>query len=282
MDAPAKPASRTLGDVVAAVAWVLANLLLMRCVGHWLTWTGGAGVILGAMVLLAGLTGRTGLRRTLSNLLLALTVANFNGWAFSHVANLPFYLGLFFFMLFGLVLGAAIFRLLAAFGSLSRRSSWRVAIFFIALPWLGGLALEAQYFPTDVYDACVERHRLRRPSGAQDENPLKQDIPQQARTFLREQYGSVLTLSYLRWAVQDGSLEIHLHDLNKSLTYELRQRPLGLVIRLAASLLLLGYGVFSQVGKLSRASEKAKSGSVSDDSSRPSGTSLHEGIGSPP
>ncbi len=80
-------------DLITALLWAVANLLFMWHLGQWLMVTGGCGICLALAIWITALARKTGLRAILANLLLVLTLANFNAWAFSHLGNLFYFLG---------------------------------------------------------------------------------------------------------------------------------------------------------------------------------------------
>ncbi len=258
MDRERKTQPGALVGMFAALIWAAANVLFMKHVGHWLVYSGGVCVALAVAVWVASLMGQARLRIALSNLLLVLTLVNFNAWAFSHLANLVFYLGLFFFLLFALLMGSTLFRFLSAFRPVNKSVLIAGGACCVVLSWAGGLVLEASYLPTDAYNHCLKSPRLRRlPSGVTSEQ-LKKEIPDQARRFLVDHYGPNLTLSYLRWEWSSGEIEITIEGMDKSLTYQRSQRRVGFMIRLLVSLLFVVYAVFSQVSMLDLTEEEAR------------------------
>ena len=242
-------------DVVAAVVWAGANILFIEYVGQWLVFSGGLAVMLAACVLLTAVARRDHQRRVVARLLLMLTLVNFNAWAFSHIANLMAYLGLFFFPLFGLIMGAALYRLLSMIRLVSKALLLASGALAVLLSWYGGLALEASYFPKDAYQGCITNPLLvRLPPGVTNEQ-LKVEIPRQAQVHLGR-YASGLTLGYVLWVLRDGSLDITVPELYRPVNYRRRQQRVGFGIRLGISLLLVIYGVFSQIRWLDKTEEQ--------------------------
>ncbi len=238
-------------EVACAAVWATANILLMKYVGEWLVYSGGVCVALAIAVWGSALLGQSRARSILANGLLVLTLVNFNAWAFSHLANLVFYLGLFFFMLFAVITGSTLFRLLSSFERVPKHMVNTAGALCVVLAWSGALVLEASYLPQDAYKKCLQSPRLRRlPEGATAAD--LDEIPRQARQYLIDNYGSNLTLAYLRWELQAGELEINLEGISQPLSYQRSQRRIGFGLRLVVSLVLVTYGMFSQLSALKK------------------------------
>lgn len=238
-------------DAAVAAVWATANILLMKYVGEWLVYSGGVCVALAIAVWGSALLGQSRARSILANVLLVLTLVNFNAWAFSHLANLVFYLGLFFFMLFAVITGATLFRLLSSFERVSKRVVNTAGVLCVLFAWGGALVLEASYLPQDAYKKCLQSPRLRRLPDDMSSGDLD-EIPRQARQYLIDNHGSNLTLAYLRWELHGGELEINLEGIKQPLAYQRSQRRIGFGLRLVVSLVLVAYGVFSQLGALKK------------------------------
>ena len=247
----------TSADLIAALLWTVANLLFMQFLGQWLIFTGGCGICLALAIWITAIARQARLRAILANLLLVLTLVNFNAWAFSHLGNLFYFLGLFFFILFGLIHGAAAFRFLSAFRPIRRPMLTCIGGLFALLTWGGGLVLEASYLPEDVYDATIKTFKRGLPLGLQAAD-FKRDVLAQTTDYLRENYGSNRTISYVRWELAGGSLDLTVRGRERSLAYERPQRRIGFALRVLASLVLVAYGMFSQIGVLTKTIEQVQ------------------------
>jgi len=245
----------TSADLITALLWAVANLLFMWFLGQWLIVTGGCGICLALAIWISALARKTRLRAVLANLLLVVTLVNFNAWAFSHLGNLFYFLGLFFFILFGLIHGAATFRFLSAFRPIRRPTLTCIGGLFALLTWGGGLVLEASYLPADVYDATIKTFKRGLPPGLPRAD-FERDVRVQTTDFLRENYGSNLTISYVRWELAGGAMELTVRGRERSLAYERPQRKIGFALRVLISLVLVAYGMFSQIGVLTKTKEQ--------------------------
>ncbi len=249
----------TSADLITALLWAVANLLFMRYLGQWLMVSGGCGICLALAVWITAIARKSRLRAMLANLLLVLTLANFNAWAFSHLGNLFYFLGLFFFILFGLIHGAAVFRFLSAFRPIRRPTLICIGWFFIFVTWGGGLVLEASYLPEDVYDDSIKTFKRGLPPGLQAAD-FKSDVRAQTTDYLRENYGSNLMISYVRWELAGGAMDLTVRGRERSLAYERPQRRIGFALRVLISLVLVIYGMFSQIGVLTKTTEQVQAG----------------------
>ncbi len=245
----------TSADLITALLWAVANLMFVRYLGQWMMVTGGFGICLALAIWITALARKTRLRAILANLLLVLTLANFNAWAFSHLGNLFYFLGLFFFILFGVIHGATVFRFLSAFRPIRRPTLICIGCFLVLLTWSGGLALEASYLPEDVYDATIETFKRGLPPGLRAAD-FKTDVLAQTTDYLRENYGPNLTISYVQWELAGGSLDLTVRGRERSLAYERPQRGIGFALRVLISLVLVAYGMFSQIGVLTKTKEQ--------------------------
>ncbi len=257
-------------DLITALLWAVANLLFMWCLGQWLMVTGACGICLALAIWITALARKTGLRAILANLLLVLTLANFNAWAFSHLGNLFYFLGLFFFILFGLIHGAAVFRFLSAFRPIRRPTLICIGCLFVLVTWGGGLVLEASYLPEDVYDATIKTFRRGLPPGLQAAG-FKTDVLAQTTDYLRENYGSNRTVSYIRWELAGGSMNLDVRGRERPLPYKRPQRKIGFALRVLVSLVLVVYGMFSQIGVLTKTREQlqAKKNAATEEEDTP-------------
>ncbi len=127
--------------------------------------------------------------------------------------------------------------------------------FLILVTWGGGLVLEASYLPEDAYDATIKTFRNGLPPGVKAAD-FKSDVLEQTAAHLRENYGSNLTISYVRWELAGGSMDFTVRGRQKPLSYERPQRRIGFALRVLASLVLVWYGMFSQVGVLTKTKEQ--------------------------
>jgi hypothetical protein len=172
-------------------------------------------------------------------------------WLLSYAALLPFYLGLFFFALFGLIIGAVMHRIASA-GRPYRRVTLIVGTaIVVAFTWVCSIAKEARDFPNDM--ACsaagVTRYIGDRPIGE-----WRAEVADKVRRFLREHYPPGGALGYVRWVLVSGELKRgQIEGVDRTLRRS--QRGYSWAIRAVLSLALLGFGVSSQTLPMRRATD---------------------------
>jgi hypothetical protein len=137
------------------------------------------------------------------------------GYLLSYGAALLAYLGLFFFMLFGLVIGAVMFRI----GQPARpiaRWKLRTGIGLVALSaWGTSLAFECWGFPSDVAETVLkpETRALRQRPDGRTPNEIKHEIEECVRDYLREAYPPGGPIGYIRWKVFDDELNVQITNV---------------------------------------------------------------------
>lgn len=244
----ARGAQSYFGPITGLVVGLLlaaANVLLMARVGAWCFWTGIAALGCFAGVIAATLAGHTRTRLICSDTLLALTLLTFNIWAFSHLGNLLYYLGLFFFALFGLIMGAALFRLLSLFPRLPALAIYGTGAAFVLIAWAGGLVLEASYFREDCYDTYAVKIIRITPSETPAE--ARERIALEAGDHLARLHPAAGTLAYIRWGLTESVIRFDVPGRTQTVEYRLAQGRRGFAARLVLSLFLLSFAVFSQL-----------------------------------
>lgn len=194
------------------------------------------------------------------------------GWLLAILALLPFFLGLFFSLVVGLLLGAVVYRLARPAAPLA---SW-AAVFLggvvFLTAWTTGLACE--YLNTRGYDlpwyhagtwrwVPVDGDATRAVRGHLRHRSLTVTERELLRTRTRQVFARQIAVRYppggfmgfLRWsAAGQGALEIPRVFGASPVLLNPKQRGVTWLIRLALSLILLGFAVLSQVLCLARES----------------------------
>ena len=180
-------------------------------------------------------------------------------WLLSYGALLPFLIGLFFFALFGLVIGAVVYRVAAPgrpFGT------WRVLVgttWLVLSVWALAGVLEARDFPGDMAKKALS---LARSLGGRTPDAYSLAVAAQVRGFLSERYPPGGTLGYMRWMLSSGVIKKGaLTDVRRTLRRG--QTRFWYVVRVVLSVALLAFGVGSQTLPLSR-SERRDEASARD------------------
>lgn len=198
-----------------------------------------------------GPTGRETVRQPgrwplamLAGVLLALPL----GWLLAFGALLPFFLGLFFFLLFGLVLGAAMYRVGRPARPLSRAPLLAGTACVVLALLAVSLWVEARSLPHQV--AIFAREKIRKlPEGLTREQFLVDSAADVTR-HLNERFPPGGVVGYVRWCILDSRLEPPVGDL--PVVFKSSQPRFWWLFRVVASIALLGFGIHSQAGELRR------------------------------
>jgi hypothetical protein len=163
-------------------------------------------------------------------------------WLLSYAAALPFYLGLFFFVLFGLVIGATMHRVASR-----RRPYGRAAILVgttivAGAGWIASIAVEGLGFPNDMGDDAIKRTLS---IGNRSPEEYRKAVADEVRRFLRERYPPGGVVGYARWILTNGELKKGEIEGVK-VTLRRGQRGYWWAVRVVLSIALLGFGIGSQ------------------------------------
>ncbi len=164
------------------------------------------------------------------------------GWLLSYGAALPFLLGLFFFVLFGLILGAIVFRITGRGFKVGRTPLVLGTTLIVSLAWSMSIYEEARGFPTEIsYQASASTRDL----AGQSVQEFRSAIANAVRGFLARTYPPGGTIGYVRWVLLRG--EVGPEDIpGLPRTIVRDQRGIFWAIRAILSVGLLAFGVGSQ------------------------------------
>lgn len=180
------------------------------------------------------------------------------GCLLAYLAVLPLFLGLFFFLVIGLIVGAVMFRLGRLAGPRSKASLWLIGSVVVLVIWGTGLVVEYLGFPRDATRAVLK-------SIPQRLTPEQRaDLYIQTRRYVLARFvggqsepgrlGSLRGFpAYLRWAATDGTIACPRVFNDSTHKVSLPQRRVGWVIRVGASLALLAFAILAQFLSLPRA-----------------------------
>ncbi len=169
-------------------------------------------------------------------------------------AALPFFLGLFFFALFGLVIGATGFRVGQKFRPYPRPMV--IMATAIIIGWCMGISLakEAIDFPSDMASqALVKTKNI----GERTSDQYQADVANEVRSMLAKDYSPGGIVGYFKWVTTNGTIK---KDTLPSVDRGLRAGYSRILwfIRLVLSTGLLTFGVASQMMLLAKAASKPK------------------------
>lgn len=175
------------------------------------------------------------------------------GWLLSYGAALPFYLGLFFYMLFGLIIGATVFRVAAPGRPYSTPTILIGTTWLVAVAWGVSIIKESHDFPKDV----ARRVALRtRDLGNRSLEQFRLEVADDVRQYLAGRYGPGSHWGYVRWVLTNGQIKAgELNTVPQAVPLPAGQVRSGWAFRVVASIGLLAFGVASQT-LLLRRSEK--------------------------
>ncbi len=203
------------------------------------------------------------------------------GWLMATLALLPLFLGLFFNMIVGLLIGAVVFRIARPAAPFAMRGAIALGAWIAVSAWTAGLAFE--YLNTRGYDLPWYRE------GAWQWVSVDGDATRTARLFFRhrsmtapektslrvqtreafdhqlaERYPPGGFAGFLRWsAARQGELEVPTVFSAASLELNPKQRGVPWLIRSTLSLLLLCFAVLSQVLGLAKQGARTDPGDCS-------------------
>lgn len=177
------------------------------------------------------------------------------GWLLSYGAALPFMLGLFFFALFGLLIGAVMFRI----GLPARPVSLvplKIGVgIVVVICWGLSIVIEAHDFPASRAHALLgDIWPL--PDGMTGAD-IKKDIAEFARKTLRKDHGGDGVLGYFRWVVASSHMEYHVETMRNPVVLKPPQHRWWWVMRVLLSLILLTFGVYTQAAALARRADSS-------------------------
>ena len=181
------------------------------------------------------------------------------GWLLASLAVLPMFLGLFFFLILGLFIGAVMFRLGKAAAPVPKAILIIIGSLVALVIWGTALVVEYRNLPQDA--ARTVRGSFKNRSFApQDKLRLRNETGDYVLARLKEDYPPGGFVGYLRWAATKGTIECPRIFSDDTETHALHQRGLMWVIRVLLSLLLLGFTIFAQfLGLTSSPSRSATS-----------------------
>lgn len=179
-------------------------------------------------------------------------------WLLSYGALLPFFIGVFFFALFGIIIGAAMFRVASP-----GRPYGTVPVFIgttlvVLTAWSLSMVKESRDFPNDLAKDAVRRVR---DIGDRTAGEFKTFVEDSVRRLVREQYPPGGTLGYMRWSMMSAAFE---KGAIEGVPFELRrnQARWAWAVRVVLSIGLLAFGVASQTFLLRTPAEEKTASTV--------------------
>ena len=164
------------------------------------------------------------------------------GWVLSYVASIPYMIGVFFFALLGLLLGACVFRVARPKAPYPSAPIITGTTLLVVLCWGISVYVEAQDLPFVMADTAA---RNTRDIADLSIDEFQESVMRDVRRYLAEQYPPGGTLGYVRWVVHSGEIPADaLESVKRRLS--VGQRGWPWLVRVVLSLGLLAFGVASQ------------------------------------
>lgn len=191
--------------------------------------------------------GKRWLLATCTGLLIGVPVSGL----LSLAGLLPMYLGPFFFLLFGLAVGAGIFRVAKPLRPVSVVAIACSAAVVITATFVGALSLECAQLGPHAARMVAKKTRQLPPGVTSAE--FRASVSRRTRQHLAEDFPPGGLIGYVRWAATDGRFEFESPRARpQKVPYVFTQSNIGWTLRVVASFLLLVGGVLSQVLPLRR------------------------------
>lgn len=171
------------------------------------------------------------------------------GWLLSFGAALPAFLGLFFFTLFGLVIGSTAFRIAAPARPIAKSSAVAGTALLVTLTLTISIVREAIDFPQDMAEQAIGKTTN---LGGQSPAEFRGAVAQAVAQIIETTHPPGGVIGYVHWVITDGKIgKSESELLTKTLTVP--YRGAWWIIRELLATALLVFGIGSQTWLLTRA-----------------------------
>jgi len=177
------------------------------------------------------------------------------GWLLSYGAALVALLGLFFFALFGLVIGAVMYRFGAPARPIPKHQVSLGAAVVVAFCWCLAMTIEVHEFPTDRGNAAL-RDVSPLPDGMTAAE-FKKNVADFVRNTLVENYGGHGFVGYARWILASSRMEYPVETMTNPIVIKATQYRWWWVVRVVLTIVMLSFGILAQVLPLARSADRA-------------------------
>ncbi|GJM25633.1 MAG: hypothetical protein DHS20C16_20480 [Phycisphaerae bacterium] len=182
----------------------------------------------------------------------------------SYALSLIAMLGLFFFMLFGLIIGAAMYRSADKSRIVPRPNAIVATVVVSLVCWSIAVTKEAVDYPQDFVRAAIENKKVRKPRGKVEE--IQTELHGFINEYLKTEYPPGGVLGYFKMVATGGAVELTISSQINPVTIKPRVSPVVWWIRVLASVVLLYFSIWSQVSLLTKPPKaKHKSSDVNHD-----------------
>jgi hypothetical protein len=210
-----------------------------------------------------------------NGILMATFIAGLIGIILGYLALLPFFLGVFFFLLLGQLPGAVLFRYGDPIRPLSSRQLWLAGIPVVVIMWVVAGFVEYRAMPGQLAEKVRKCVTGGYPAGY-ERAAMDSYVRAWVVNEFYPKYGCCGLVAYVRWAGSRGWVEFPAKPialsrpgasttqpvtlyLGKAPVHQLNQPGILWIIRIVASTAMLVLGTFLQIGPLSKPDVRASS-----------------------
>jgi hypothetical protein len=184
-------------------------------------------------------------------------LAAFLGWTLlTWALSLMFLLGLFFFMLFGLLIGAVVFRIAAPARPIARSSLTAVTMLVTLAGWLTAVLKEATDFPHDFTQTVMRNaqgYNLHVPTDQYQR--VEGEVQAFITKHLEDKYPPGGVLGYFKLASSGAAIELDLPNQLRKARVPPRAPPWAWWTRVLLAPVLLAFAINSMISSLRNASD---------------------------
>lgn len=188
------------------------------------------------------------------------------GWLLAPVALLPGQLGLFFFLIVGLLIGATMYRLGKPAAPVPRSRTILIGLAVALTLWLSTLISEYRAMPQVGFAAVRSQLKVSLPPERREH--IQEEISAHISSQLNKMFPPGGLIGYLRWAATDGTMDLPRVIDQRTVRFSLPQRGVWWMVRVVFSLILTAGAILALIWPLgpekNSKAEPSQPGSPSD------------------
>ncbi|HOB73067.1 MAG TPA: hypothetical protein PKG54_00950 [Phycisphaerae bacterium] len=181
-------------------------------------------------------------------LIVGVALALPTSWVLAMLAMLPRLLGLFFFLVAGLLIGAVMYRIGLPAAPVPRARLYVAGLAVALVLWLAGLMVEYQALPRLAFGAV--RGTMKFSIGPERKEHIQNTLRSHIEARLDKDYPPGGLIGYVRWVATNGRMRVPRVIDNTTILFELSQRRGWWIVRAGLSLVFLAGTILSQVSAL--------------------------------
>jgi hypothetical protein len=168
------------------------------------------------------------------------------GILLAFVGAIPYQLGLFFYLVLGLLIGAVMFRACRSAAPIAIHRLRPIGVAVALIVWFTSLTTEYRTFPNEAAEATIKNSLLSSASDA-EVAAARERARAEPLEKLREQYPPGGLIGYVRWVASSGRMELSRFGTDEPHTYIVPgQKRIAWISRAVLSLILLACAINSQ------------------------------------